>query len=297
MAEPPAPEKTHVATIAKVVDGIKANEHAKVLIVGCRGDNFPDDPWRRHPQLVFWEGDDTLTKEVPAAVRLILVTRFLGHHSYGKLLKTSQQRNIMFGTKTMGTGEIKDILRPLVVTTAAPPAPRVIQAAPSRAAVPERKRRQILGRGVLLNFVRANGDPHAPRFAEAQRLQQLAAASGLKITVASAANALLRLERMGAQATPKAMADIAKQRPGAEPIVAEHGTIPIPPPPAPPAPTPTPVKQQVKALADDDEELQRMLNDVTHALGDVLAAVELVKENIRRRGDSRRRLKELLKEL
>lgn len=287
--ETPSHTETRTATLARVVAGIKANEHAKVLIVGCRGDNFPE-PWRSHPQLLFWDGDDASSREVPQAVRLILVTRFLGHHGYGRLNDISAKRNIVFGVETMGTGQIKDLLRPLTVEKPLVSLPDVsgqqssqaVIATPLSQADPEiiHEEEHVVGklkpfgRGELAEFIRQHGNPHArPRVNEADRLEALARSMGWDAGAGSIKQTLYQAENRGQQA--------AVPRSEKKPVPENKPRI---------APTPL----SLTAMADDDAELVRMLDQ---ALSDITATLGLLRETVVKRAEKRRQLKEMLKEL
>ena len=121
--------------VEAIVQGIRANGHAKVLVVGARGMNFPP-VYHRHPQIVIWETE--YSAKLPEAVRLIIPLRFQGHALWKKLVEKARRRNIvMLGLK--GTGEAKRILAPLMVKEAAPEMAGVaplVQASPAAQATP-----------------------------------------------------------------------------------------------------------------------------------------------------------------
>lgn len=99
--------------IEATIAGLRANTHGKVLVAGVIGDNLPEK-YRNHPQVICWTGNEVEHKEVPAAVRLILITRFNRHVGYGRMHRIAESRDIPCSAKTLGTGEIKRILMPLV---------------------------------------------------------------------------------------------------------------------------------------------------------------------------------------
>jgi len=101
------------ALLRNKIHGIRENTHMKVLIIGCRGDNFPTE-YRQHPQLVFWEGEDGVSKTIPMAVKLVLRTRFLTHMSQMAVKRECDARGIRFVNQPLGTGEIKAIIAPLM---------------------------------------------------------------------------------------------------------------------------------------------------------------------------------------
>src|SRR5262245_12041164 len=95
--------------IGPLVRGIAENRHAQVLIVGGKGDNFPE-PYRSHPQIVIWDSKDSDQvdrQDVPMRVKLVVVTRFIRHETMKRLRTLSQQGRFVLMMGLRGTGEIK----------------------------------------------------------------------------------------------------------------------------------------------------------------------------------------------
>ncbi len=244
--------------VPELVRGIAANEHAQVLIVGCRGDNFPPD-YHAHPQLVFWEGDWAVSKDIPQRTRLLLITKFLSHAGFARLRSQAQQRNVTFVSTAMGTGEIKTLLEPILEAKK-----KVITLAPAAGSSVPKKLKRFM-RGSLQTFIKQHGNLYAPkRVVEAKRLTALAAEQGFSTTTASVAQSMRMLVGSG-KTHAKAVADTT-----ARVAVVTASTQADP--------------------SDDDTTILRMLDDVHAAIG-------LIREPVVKRGEKRRQLKQLLKEL
>lgn len=296
--------------IDQTVAGIRANAHAKILIVGCRGDNFPE-PYKSHPQLVFRDSAFGFTDQVPQAVRLILVTRFIKHHQYAKLASISQSRSIHMHKGTLGTGEVKRLLAPLIgrtidtdravamatekekIAVAKPVTTIMAPAVPDRAKVAkanmkptELKPIRLYGNGGLREFVTKFANlTFEPRFKEGQRLEQMARDMGYDTTARSIEQAMYTvrkrvLETVRKSGTPSTLtaADIAQTAP---------------------KPVETTAAPMVKAasLGDDDAALLAMIDDAERALRDVAATVDLLRQTIAGRAEQRARLKAQVKAL
>lgn len=263
-------QSTTETGIAALVRGIAANQHARVLVVGGKGDNFPE-PYRSHPQLVFWDSKDSEQvdrQQVPMAVKLVLVTRFIRHETMARLRALHRDGRFEMVMQMMGTGQIKDMLQPIVdreepvVAPAKSLAVVPKQAPPATPPAPPPARKRF-GRGELQSFVRANARGTGGHMDEARRLLALAYASGYTTTENSLAQAIgqLRAGKLGATPAPKA--------PAAAPAPTAALAIPGP---------------------DDDVDLMRMLDDMA-------AAVALIRETLEKRAERRVRLKQLLKDI
>ena len=255
----------------------------KVLVVGCRGDNFPE-PYREHPSLVFWEGDDASRAEIPSAVRVVLMTKFVGHSGYNRIHDECVRRNILFGVKLMGTGEIKTLLSPLLADNGQSIEPAAAETAPIG-----RKERIVskpkkFARGEQQAFIAEYWNAAAPSVkGEALRLAKIAQARGYATSQLSIMNGFYLTRRR------KAETDAAQNALKKAIVPATIGKIgtsapePIPPP--------------LGILADDDMELVRMLDEAASKLSDLTAAVGLIREAVTKRSEKRRLLKELLQGL
>lgn len=267
------------AILAPIIDGLRKNGHGKVLVVGCRGDNFDAD-WRANPQFVFWNGDASVTGTVPQAAKLILVTRFLPHTGYGRLRKEATRMGITFHPNTLGTGEIKDLLRPLMAAAAeraaaeaseavlagrrrqasefgeAPPTEAEREAALRAAARPPdlRSWARYEMREFLINHAHLDAVPHS---IEAERLRVLALSLGVSTTTDS---------------LKQGMYILRKER---EEIV-KPTKVATPAPPAPSVAQPiaiAPLATAAAKMTDSDAEILRMLDDVAAAVALIRATV------------------------
>ncbi len=256
------------ALVGVVAQNIAKNQERKVLVVGFRGDNFPPR-YRNHPQLVFWQTEGRVSAEnIPVGTGLVLTTKFIDHPLYDGLARVCAERNIVFGIRRFGTGEIKTILAPFVDGIAQASKEDTTVVAATTATV-ERKQTADgkLGRGVLKNFVLTHGDINADVVThEAKRLEAIAHAQGLTSTTWGAIGQAIRDIRRGSA------------RRGGKTEAAPKVT-------APPKP-----KAALAALDGDDQTIIQMLDDMA-------AAVALVKQEVLKRSEKRHQLKELLKSL
>lgn len=286
--------------LSDVVLGIKANEHAKVLIVGVRGDNFPPR-YHQHPQLLFWETDQAMQATIPQAVRLICPTRFINHGLWSRLQNEAIKRGITL-VHLSGTGEIKALLDPIIPqrevpevktpVVTAPPAPAPLT---NNVGAPLRASNGRLKPGVLQEWVRAHvevpvvmdhkaGTRTGATAAEAKRLEDVAKAEGIVTTWASIAT-VIRVLRREWQAKAKSQdayaRRVATRKANAEKVAAAppvvNGGVKA-------------VAAQTAAIADDDRELLLMARDA-------IAALELIKGKLEDRAQKKARLFEALKDL
>ncbi|HET9025187.1 MAG TPA: hypothetical protein VFN64_11480, partial [Burkholderiaceae bacterium] len=113
MSIPSATTEVRGGGVESLILGIRENHHAKVLVVGHRGDNFPE-PYRSHPQLLFWELPEVKARAIPQAVKLVIVTRFISHPAFEQLAAECRRRGIRLYSRLLGTGAAKVLLEPLV---------------------------------------------------------------------------------------------------------------------------------------------------------------------------------------
>jgi hypothetical protein len=297
-----------------VIAGIKANEHAKVLIVGVRGDNFPPR-YQAHPQLVFWETDQAANATIPAAVRLICPTRFINHGLWSRLQNEASRRDIHL-VHVQGTGEIKALLDPLipskageaeveVSTPAATPAPPVEALHHQTVTGQQRVKIGVLDTFVTQHLRRDTVLPYQPRtrsgkiVAEAKRLLALAESQGIHSTIHSVEVVIRRVrgrwlkeeKQLDAnlRRSEKQKANFEAKRTGLglginQPSIhaaaaAVNGVGAV-----------KEVATQTLSIADDDRELLLMARDA-------IAALELIKGKLEDRAQKKARLFEALKDL
>jgi hypothetical protein len=86
----------------------------KALVVGGHGEMF-SQTMRDHPQLIFWSNieSDLDRREVPANVRVIVLTRWVRHHLTDKLIKTARTRRLHV-FPMLGPGQVKQLLAEVV---------------------------------------------------------------------------------------------------------------------------------------------------------------------------------------
>lgn len=282
--------KTAFGNLVRVVEGIRQNGNAKVLVVGAKGDNFPAE-YRAHKQLIFWDSDESSGRDVPQAVKLILLTRFIRHHVYHALSDIAVKRNIIFGVKTMGTGEIKTVLRPLVYRGALPepdeervrekftqPAEGITvvsEPVVAKTAEEPMETETVVGRkstkGALKAFVLEHADLHKrPISKEGERVAELALQAGFtKTTAKSVTQTIYQIRSDNGHASRTVTV-----KPAAKPA------------PTRKAPATRTVKASPFAVADDSE--------VTRLLDDAMAALDLVKQELAKRAERRAELAQRL---
>lgn len=273
--------------IAQAIAGLKANGHGKILVVGCRGDNFPE-PYRSHPQVVYWETGEG--GDVPAATRIILLTRFLRHSLSDSLRAQARKKDILFSAYSMGTGEIRKLLDPLVQPAAEATEDLDVEPQAKEPVSPAERGLKRFAPGEAQAFVQRHGDIDAkPYSAESHRLAALAKSMGYHTTEASMAQTAYMLREDRSRRASELERVRARLHPAPEAPAA-----PVPEPPG----APTPVQAVVvaaevpktAALPPDDVEILRMLDDVT-------ASVALIRDTVLRRAEKRQQLKQLLGEL
>lgn len=285
--------------IAQVVTGLAVNAHYKVLILGQKGDNFPQ-AYREHPQIVLWGSDKKVIAEnIPQAVRLVLTTRFNSHPDLVNIRRVCQMRGIPCPSKPYGTGEIKALLAPIMARVNGvrqpEPSPEPPPPKPKAEAEPDPAKPKTFGRhGMrLTTFILQHGDPFKlPHDVEGRRLHKLAEAEGYTTTPASITQAMYQLRKQLTPPkavepkavvveAPKVEAKPAKAAPKAEPPV-------VPPPVA------LPVPGSVSAtLSDEDKAILQMLDEAARQIADVLAAHDLIRRSIVERAERRRIINEM----
>lgn len=257
----------------KAIQGIAANGHRQVLVVGGTSTIPPE--LREHAQVVWWDlkDKDTLPPAIPKLVSLVVITRFIRHLAMHGLKDQCKQRGITMVTHPLGTGQVKKLLQPLVHTATAQPVTQTREERDMSDAIDKAVAQvRTFGRGELAAFVAQHADlTKVPYVLEARRLFMLAEAQGISTTEGSIAQAMVQARRV-------------QQEPAApqEPVVAE--------PVARPAPPPAAAQARASAMQDDDVELVRMLDDV-------LAGVALVRQTFINRAEKRAQLRELLKDI
>ena len=285
-------QERHLSGLEALVAGLAANGHGKVLVCGFP-QHFPDS-YRRHPQVVIWDYNGE-TRAVPAAVRLVLITRFLRHGAMYRLKDWCAQNGVTFGHRVMGTGEIRALLRPLVGDDAAvdtmdddntqetdnamATAEQTTTAAEDRPKLDGNK----FAKGELARMVSKHAnlgiDVIKP---EAERVHKVLTDLGMRTTVGSVAQCIgqMRIKlgiRKGRKGDAPANGKASKRKVEREtPRDAEKFEAPQ--------------AQLSAAIADDDQQILQMLTDA-------VAAMELVRDAIVRRGEKRAQLRQLLKEL
>jgi hypothetical protein len=260
--------------LANVAENIAKQGTSRVLVAGGRGDNFPPR-WREHPQLVFWEteGKSPSRFVVPSDVRLVLSTRFVSHAIYNAVADECAARNIYFSVKPLGTGEIKNILKPFM-NGHADNEPTADEPTTETQVAEVETATMKTASGVLKAFVLKHADLNAtPLAKEAERVWKLAKDAGIKTTDGSIKNSMYVL-RKGSGLPPL--------RPSTRPNaalkkIAKTSTIG-----APVAPS--------FAMGDDDVTIIQMLDDAA-------AAFALVRQTLVERASKRHQLRELLKSI
>lgn len=256
---PPEVAGSQWTSLKQVVAGIHTNGHKKVLVVGVRGDNVTPEQ-RAHPQLLFWEKEEAERGVVPAAAHLVLVTRFISHPVYERLKTHCHKVGIAFGSHPIGTGQLKELLKPFMPEEQEKETGMITEADRSRTV-------KSFARGALQDFARQHGDlDAAPAVLEIRRLVELAATHGYETSFGAMNSAFYRLKELRSAAA-------------AAPVVA-----------VPAKPVTAAVTQKLAGVMDDDVEILRMIDDVR-------AAMELIRQAVATRSSKRMQLRELLKDI
>jgi hypothetical protein len=235
------------ALVGRVVETIASHGVNRVLVAGHRGDNFPP-AYRDHPQLLFWETDKSphhIAERLPVDVKLVLTTRFIGHPMYEALAKACAERNVVFGVKNFGTGEIKALLQPFMNGHATTDDAKETDVAKATTVTDGTKK----VKGWLTAFVKQHVDWSVEPAKDARRILALALAEG----VATTANSI-------AQCIYKMKSDAVK-------AVAQQATRSL-------------TTRPVTSMDDDDSTIIQMLDDMTAAVA--LVRQEVMKRSEKR---------------
>lgn len=105
----------HAASVKQETDG-----GGVVLVVGADSHVFPAS-YQEHAKLLLWSNtnasrDALLHRQVPAAVRVIVTTRWMAHKLSDRLVRIARQRGLRF-YPTLSPGEVKRLLEPILVQT------------------------------------------------------------------------------------------------------------------------------------------------------------------------------------
>ncbi|MST04082.1 MAG: hypothetical protein EXS49_00740 [Candidatus Pacebacteria bacterium] len=102
-------------TMSNIVFGLIRSRQHRILILGGKGSNFPDDI-RGNSQFLFWDSTDPRTKtkdKVPAGVKVVISTKFVGHALLARV-RSVLPNGVRFLNFTQGTGKINKLLREVV---------------------------------------------------------------------------------------------------------------------------------------------------------------------------------------
>lgn len=115
-----------------VVDGLRNDPKTKVLVVGSKDGNFPDDI-RNHPQMIFWDSNDPSARkkpDIPKGVRVVIFLKFLSTAWYRRVKDYAKSRGVWFPAHAMQTGEARRLINAIL-----PPREVVLAALASRKTV------------------------------------------------------------------------------------------------------------------------------------------------------------------
>lgn len=175
-----------------VIAGVELKPTDKILIVGGRVSNFPQEI-RFHPQLIFWHSTDPdiLRKEkIPEAVRLILFTRFVAHKLSNRIRSITPE-GVKIVSHVQTTGVIKNILKSLGILAEVEEAQEEVEERTKRFVETFKAR---LEPAVLDKFVSANANFDAEKVQEEiRRLFGQAESAGLPATEQSIRECFYRL--------------------------------------------------------------------------------------------------------
>lgn len=186
----------------------------KVVIVGGIDTNLPHGI-ASDPRVVLFSSQGNPSKEtIPANAGVVIYTRFCSHVDVQMLHKQALAKGIPSTQQVVQTGELRDVLAPLVATRDAvkhlsESGARKLtldqlktKPDPPKVAIKKRK-------GALQEFVAQHRKPSSSKAAEAERLFRLASASGLKTTVNSIKNCMYLLDLKDSGRSRTRVADAA----------------------------------------------------------------------------------------
>lgn len=284
---------TIAAIEAAIEHRLRAGE--KALVVGGKASNFPT-ALMQHPQLILWESGKPYTRDVPQAARIVLFTKWLGHHDHQRINREARtDADRIVWPELLGTGEIRRLLRPLIET---PPAVEPAETPPTiklvdvevGAAAPICDCGQLPG-GVWPSSTREFVELHwtdedrSPGWQtrEANRLHRLAAQHGLSVTLHYVVNLVSQLNATrGADRDEVQLSRERAERAAAAQQLQQAATQHVhdePQPATTPAVEATP--QAVVAAAKAGElRLDAELVELLRMIGDAQAVLALARETV-----------------
>lgn len=83
-----------------------------VVVIGARRSNVGDALWE-HPQITYWESEQSSRKGLPTNTKAVIFTRFIGHATFASVVTEAKKRGITVFPLTT-TGELKKTLGAIV---------------------------------------------------------------------------------------------------------------------------------------------------------------------------------------
>lgn len=116
---------TSAVAVTEITRRLTAGE--RVLVVGARLSNLPQS-LQEHPQVELWTDLPRVTPPVPANVRIVLFTKWVGHSQHKAIREDAARDQSRFvWPKLLGTGELRRLLAPLPVVVIPEPAPAPVE--------------------------------------------------------------------------------------------------------------------------------------------------------------------------
>jgi hypothetical protein len=92
----------------------------RVLLVGAAPTNLPK-ALAEHPQVELWSSDGPRRRAVPASVRVVLFTKWVGHNQHKDIrADAARDAHRFVWPELLGTGEIRRLLQPLTAGAVSP---------------------------------------------------------------------------------------------------------------------------------------------------------------------------------
>jgi hypothetical protein len=109
---------TLAAAETEITRRLRAGE--RVLLVGASRTNLPR-ALAEHPQVQLWDSDGPRARTVPAPVRVVLFTKWVGHNQHHQIREDAARDKARFiWPELLGTGEIRRLLQPLIADAVSP---------------------------------------------------------------------------------------------------------------------------------------------------------------------------------
>lgn len=246
----------------------------KVVIVGGTM-NKAWEPYRDHPQLVFWCGDRSEIERhlrngdnLPHNVKGVVISRFISHQSSGKVMdEAKRKRAVIFASKN--DGQITEILDEMTRVE-----PKVESKAPEAPPAPPKELRAPKP-GEIQTALEKHYVADVPNIDAARRLLGILAEQGIKTTEESLQQAIYQYKKKLGIVSPRAHAGPYGRtiKPASAPVI---GRIE----PAPAAETTTAPTAIVETVVGREEVVTVSRTVVPNEVDEITPLIQMVDDSL-----------------